>query len=380
MLALFAAVSLGVAFGGLVGAIFTGDWIYTIVASIAFAIGSIAGAFAAFGSFTGGLRAAPSDDGLTLPGEMALARVEGIRRTGLSVNDQPQVELTLTVAPRSRAAYTTVHREIVDIVALPQVQPGSIIVVRRPDANKANVLLDFNPLPDWARARDAERLRTGNERTVPLAEQTTAWASEPQTLSGAPRTPGNPWKRLLWVGVFGASAALVLLPVYDTIGRVAVAWASGDPASAGVVHGNRHDEIVDALEQETGGSQFIRVGFYDEYAVAAAPSEPGALTIASYTYRYDRTTHDGPELIQPQDPAAALFDTNELDFSQIPGFIAAAKESSGIADPDSVIVVVQRSSIADDSGALPVQAIVLIDSAYEDASVTFDLATGEPVT
>ena len=81
-----------------------------------------------------------------------------------------------------------------------------------------------------------------------------------------------------------------------------------------------------------------------------------------------------------QDPAAALFDTNEVDFSQIPGFIAAAKASSGIADPDSVIVVVQRSSIADESGALPVPAIVLIDSAYEDASVTFDLATGEPAT
>lgn len=378
MIALFAAVTLGIAFGGLVGAIFTGDWIYTIVASIAFAIGSLAGAFAAFGTYAGGLRR-PSSDGLTLPGEMALARVEGIRRTGLSVNDQPQVELTLTVAPRTRPAYTTVTREVVDLVALPQVQPGSIIVVRRPDADTANVLLDFNPLPDWARARDAERLRTGTERTVPLAEQTTVWASEPQTLSGAPRTPGNPWKRLLWVGVFGASAALVLLPAYDTIGRVAVAWASGDPASAGVVQGNRHQEIVDALERETGGSQFIRIGFYDEYALAAAPSEPGAHTIDSYSYRYDRTTQDGPELIQPQDPAAALFDANEVDFSQIPGFIAAAKESSGITEPDSVIVIVDRAGVADASGVIPVRAMVLLDSPYEDANVEFDLATGEPL-
>ena len=144
------------------------------------------------------------------------------------------------------------------------------------------------------------------------------------------------------------------------------------------MHGNRHSEIVDALERETGGSQLIRVGFYDEYAVAAAPSSPGALTIDSYSYRYDRTTHDGPELIQPQDPAAALFDANEYDFSQIPGFIDAAMESSGITDPDSVIVIVQRSSIADESGAMPVEAMVLLDSPYEDASVTFDLATGEP--
>lgn len=52
-------------------------------------------------------------------------------------------------------------------------------------------------------------------------------------------------------------------------------------------------------------------------------------------------------------------------------------QSSGIDDPDSAIVIVQRSSIADESGALPVEAMVLLDSPYEDASVTFDLATGE---
>lgn len=228
--------------------------------------------------------------------------------------------------------------------------------------------------------RDAERLRMGSERTVPLAEQTTAWASEPQTLAGTPKGPGRPWRRLLWAGVFAASAALVLLPAYDTIGRVAVAWASGDPASAGVVHGNRHAEIVDALEAETGGSQFIRIGFYDEYALAAAPSAPGALTIDSYQYRYDRTEHQGPELIQPQDPAAALFDANEVDFSQIPGFIDVAMEQSGITEPDSVIVIVERSTVADASGAMPVRAMVLLDSPYEDANVTFDLATGEPVS
>ena len=156
------------------------------------------------------------------------------------------------------------------------------------------------------------------------------------------------------------------------------AVASGHPESAGVVLGNRHAEIVDALEAETGGTQFIRIGFYGDYAIAAAPSAPGALTIDSYAYRYDRTERQGPELIQPQDPAAELFDTTGLDFSQIPGFIAAAKEQSGITQPDSVIVIVNRSGIADAAGEMPVQAMVLLDSPYEDATVSFDMATGEP--
>ena len=283
---------------------------------------------------------------------------------------------TLTVAPTHRAAYRTVHRQIVDIVALPQVQPGSVIIVRRAEHDQPNVLIDFNPPPDWAGLRDAERLRTGSERTVPLAEEASMWESAPQTILGAPKTPRRPWRMVLLIGVFAASAALVLVPAYDSIGRVATAVASGHPETAGVVLGNRHAEIVDALEAETGGTQFIRIGFYGDYAIAAAPSAPGALTIDSYAYRYDRTERTGPELIQPQDPAAELFDTTGLDFSKIPGFIAVAKEQSGIAQPDSVIVLVSRSGIADAAGEEPVQAMVLLDSPYEDAAVSFDMATG----
>ena len=378
MLAVIAAIAFGVAAGGLIGAIVTGDWIYTIVASISFALGTMLGVFAGIGSFMRGFRST-SSNGLTLPGEFALARVESIRRTGFTINDQPQCELTLTVAPRSRPAYSTVHRQIIDIVALLQVQPGSIVVVRRPDDDQANVVIEFNPLPDWARQRDAERLRTGSERTVPLVEQVTPWASEPQTLSGVPKGPARPWRWVLLVGVFVASAALVLWPAYDSIGRVARAVASGDPASAGVVLGDRHQQIVDALEAETGGTQFVRIGFYSEYAIAAAPSAPGALTIDTYQFRYDRTERQGPELIQPQDPAAALFDTSELDFSQIPGFIATAKAQSGITEPDSVIVIVDRSGVADASGVTPVRAVVSLDSPYEDATVQFDMVTGQPV-
>lgn len=378
MLALISALGFGVAAGGLVGAIVTGDPLYTITWSIAFAVASLAGVFAAMGSFTRGMRAATSARQVHT-GELALARVESIRRTGLSVNDQPQVEISLTVAPRHRPAYSTLHRQIVDIVELPQLQPGTIIVVRRPEAEKANVLLELTPAEDWARLRDAERLRTGGERTVPLASQAPAWASEPQTLSGAMKVkqPGRPWRRVLFAGAFVVAAALVLVPAYDSISRTAQAWASGNPDAAGVVLGDRHADIVDALAAETGGTQFVRIGFYDGYAIAAAPSAPGALTIDTYQYRYDRTERQGPELIQPDDPAAALFDATEVDFSRIPEHIATAMEHSGVSEPDSVIVVVERALIADDAGARPVEVMVMLDTAYEDANVVVDATTGE---
>jgi hypothetical protein len=375
MIALIAAIGFGVAAGALVGAIVTGDPLYTITASLAFTVAVMVAVFGGIGSFTRGMRRAASAEAQQT-GELALARVERITRTGFSVNDQPQCELVLTVAPRHRRAYATVHRQIVDIVELAQLQPGSIIVVRRPDDARADVQLELAPPEDWARLRDAERLRTGSDRTVPLASEATDWASEPQTLGGAPRPPARSWRWVPRAAVFAAAAALVLIPAYDSIARTADAFASGNPESAGVVLGDRHQEIVDALARETGGTAFVRIGFYDGYAIAAAPSAPGALTIDEYEYRWDRTAHHGPELIQPDDPAGALFDTGDVDFSRIPDHIATARERSGITDPDSVIVIVERALIADDAGARPVRVMVLLDSAYEDATVTLDAASG----
>jgi hypothetical protein len=378
MLALISAVAFGVTAGSIVGAIATGDPLYTIAWSIALTVALLAGTFAMFGGLMGiGRRDAAS---AAVPvGELALARVERISRTALSVNDQPQVELVLTVAPQHRPAYTTVHRQIVDIVALAQLQPGAIIVVRRPDDAKANVVVEFNPPADWASQRDAERMRTGSDRTVPLAGQAPAWASEPQTLAGTPKPPARPWRRVLLAGAFLAAGALVLVPAYDSIARTAQAFAAGNPSAAGVVLGDRHAEIVDALEAETGGGQFVSIAFYDSYALATAPSEPGALTMDSYQFRYDRTEHQGPELIQPGDPAGALFDVDEVDFSRIPDHIAAARKHSGIDEPKSVIVIVERALIADAAGARPVQVLVLLDSTYENASVVIDAATGAVV-
>lgn len=377
MLAFISAVAFGVTLGGIVGSIASGDPRYTIAWSLALTVGIVAGTFALLksaGAFGRARGSAPPPTG-----ELALARVERIGRTGFTVNGQPQVELTLTVAPRFRAAYTTTHREIVDVVAIPRVQPGEVVVVRRPDDAAANVELVFDPPANWAHLRDAERLRTGNERTVPLAEQAPMWESAPPASRRSPATPGRTWRRVLFAAVIVATAAIVLVPAYDSIGRTARAIASGDPASVGVVLGDRHGTIVDAIAAETGGTQFIHVGFYGDYALASAPSEPGALTIDSYEYRYDRTSHGGPENIQPDDPEAELFDVADVDWDRLPEFIEAAEQHSGIADPDGVIVTVSRTPVPDAAGERPVRVLVMLDSPYENATVQFDAATGEIV-
>jgi hypothetical protein len=373
MLAIVSAVAFGLTAGGILGVLVTGDPRYSIFWGVSLAVGILAGMGSLFSTSTRIM--AKANDPVT--GELALARIERIRRTGMTVNDQPQCELVLTVAPRHRGAYTTVHREVVDLVALPRLQPGSIVVVRRPSPEKANVLLVMEPPAEWERLREAERLRSGADRTVPIASATTAWASEPETLLGVPKPAARPGRTAMLTAVFAIAAAAALAPAYNTIGRMASAIAAGDPAAAGVVEGTRHAEIVEALAREVGSTEFVSVAFYDGYALATAPSTPGALTIDDYQYRYDRTEHRGPELIQPEDPAGSLFDVSSVDFGDVRGLIARAKAQSGIAEPDSVIVIFERTMAADESGARPVQAMVLLDSPYEDASVRFDAATGE---
>ncbi|WP_394553286.1 hypothetical protein ACDF64_02785 [Agromyces sp. MMS24-JH15] len=373
ILRIISALAFGAVLGGIVGAIATGDPRYTILWSVALPVGILTGLWSVFSFGKRRTPPAPVD-----PHKLALARVERITRTGFSVNDQPQCELQLTVAPRHRAPYTTTHRQIIDLTGLAQVSPGSIIVVERPDDADAGVRIVFEPPADWAGLRQAEQLRTGDDRTVPLAAAAPAW--EPSATAAA-RTAkrANPVLVIGWWALLAVSAAVVAYPAYATIGRSVGAILAGDPAAAGVVEGDRHADIVAALEAETGGSEFTSIRFYDSYALAAAPSSPGALTIDTYQYRYDRTEHQGPELIQPEDPAAALFDTSEVDFSRIPAFIEEAKAASGIADPDSIMVSVSRSMAPDASGAMPVQVMVSLDSAYEDGYAVFDAATGEPL-
>lgn len=63
-------------------------------------------------------------------GEQATATVLKIENTGMSVNDNPAVHLALEVQRNDREPYTAVITTVVDIVALPRVQPGCTVNVR----------------------------------------------------------------------------------------------------------------------------------------------------------------------------------------------------------------------------------------------------------
>ena len=63
-------------------------------------------------------------------GQQGTATVTAIRDTGLTVNENPQVELDLEVQVNGGAPYAVTHRQIVSRVALPAFQPGASVPVR----------------------------------------------------------------------------------------------------------------------------------------------------------------------------------------------------------------------------------------------------------
>jgi hypothetical protein len=63
-------------------------------------------------------------------GESATATIVELRDTGVTVNDNPQVELVLDVAPTSRPPFRATTRTLISRLQTSQVQPGMQVLVR----------------------------------------------------------------------------------------------------------------------------------------------------------------------------------------------------------------------------------------------------------
>jgi hypothetical protein len=165
------ALALGVAIGGFVGMVAFPRGLYVVAFVVGFVLWlllTLVRTFAAVATAMPSRSAAPA-----LPSQLALARVESIRRTGLEINDQPQCDLTLVVGPRdgSGQAYATTTRAILDVVTLASFQPGAVVVVARPDPALPDVTLVPHPPADLAAAARAEARLEPGEGALPALDR-----------------------------------------------------------------------------------------------------------------------------------------------------------------------------------------------------------------
>jgi len=67
---------------------------------------------------------------LMLNGRVGSATIVAIRDTGMTINDNPTVELDLSVMVDGAAPYAVTHRQTISRIAIPSFQPGATVPVR----------------------------------------------------------------------------------------------------------------------------------------------------------------------------------------------------------------------------------------------------------
>lgn len=342
----------GVLLGGILGVIFTGDWTYSIVWSVALVL-MIAASIV--------LVARKSSSGGTI---LALARIETIRRAGLETDGMQDCELRLVVSPSDRKPYVTTIRSNISTEALRAHVPGTVIVVSRPAPRLPAVHIVPAPATEWlAKAAAAQ----SDPSSIPPASAVTVWetTSVPQ-----PRRSGSVVATLVLVATIVAGASLALIPSYTLISWRLAGFAAGEWNATDMKYGSHQQDAIDQIADVAGSYQFTDIGFHDSYVIVSGLTSPQASTVDRYSWRYGRATRDGADLIQPQDLQAELFDASELDFSVLPQAAKTAIEQSGL-EPTDVYLQVRMPASFDAS--MPQQPLIFVhvNDDYFDASFSY---------
>jgi hypothetical protein len=74
-------------------------------------------------------------------GRVASATITAIRDTGMTINDNPTVELDLAVSVDGAAPYAVTHRQTISRIAIPSFQPGATVPVRVDPVDQTSLMI-----------------------------------------------------------------------------------------------------------------------------------------------------------------------------------------------------------------------------------------------
>jgi hypothetical protein len=86
-------------------------------------------------------REAATANHLAVNGVPGRAVVTHIRDTGMTINDNPRVELTLDVTVGDNAPYTATHTQVISRIAVAGFQPGATVPVRVDPADERSLII-----------------------------------------------------------------------------------------------------------------------------------------------------------------------------------------------------------------------------------------------
>ena len=149
-------------------------------------------------------RAAADAERIKTQGVAGTAMILGMRQTGVTLNEQPQIELRLQVSTQMHGAYEVTVKEYVPLMLLGTLSSGRPLPVKVDPANPQRVIIE------WETAGSLGATMGG----TPMAGQTIV-AQQPQG------DPADVKKRLLETGVSGTAKVISSAPTgqSDSEGR-----------------------------------------------------------------------------------------------------------------------------------------------------------------
>nr|BFF27856.1 hypothetical protein GCM10025732_58210 [Glycomyces mayteni] len=130
---------------------------------------------------------------------IAIGTVVSVSRTGLTVNDQPQLEILFDVDTADGQSFRAVSRSLVDLTELAAVVPGAVLPVRyRPGSTDGRVVIAVDaPQAEmqaaFDRVRVAKGLVTPASSTSPNRASTAAPSSSRSPPPARSRATGPSW-------------------------------------------------------------------------------------------------------------------------------------------------------------------------------------------
>ncbi|MFC0672478.1 hypothetical protein [Brachybacterium hainanense] len=302
-------------------------------------------------------------------GRTGAARIDGLRRTGTMINDQPVCDLELTVQPRLGPAYRTRRRDIIPLTEIPQVQPGLVrpVVIPaegEPDVQFVDGQVPIDSLPVVPAASSALPLRV--PAPGPLRVDGTR---QRPIVSIDPRT--RPLRVLVFTLVMLLTAGLALLPYRESVEQTLAVLPEGtvrmDARSPeGISRG------LAQIQREVGHEGLLEVTVSPDFLSADVPVRAGELATDAWTSRHGILESEGPATVQPDSPGEQ-FSASEIAWEALWPAAEQAAAEQGLEGPGDTIFTIRRATGHDmdsEDFGLPVGPVEIIFSVGDEYTST----------
>ncbi|MDR6200121.1 hypothetical protein QE374_002030 [Microbacterium sp. SORGH_AS428] len=296
---------------------------------------------------TRGLPAASASDldAARSEGRMALARIDAVTQTGTLINDQPVCDLDLSIQPLEGPAYRARVRQLVRLVDIPAVQPGSLRAVALLSADGADVAFaddDVTQAP-YAGIRMPAPAELGEPRLPEPGAVTIKGRRRGPLIGIGPK--GRGLRFVLFALAFLVAGTSVALPYPTAVAQTITALGQGR-LTADLRQPETTADAVAALTATIGHDRVVTISVSEDVILVDAPVTPGSTDTDRWEYRRGEVIRDGPAPSQP-DSAAEQFSLDEVSWPGLWTAVRTAADTEGIGSLSGVALRLERAVDSD---------------------------------